>query len=347
MESNGFDETPLPAESHTARRIKLVLGYLIAGGCLAWVLYNVHPGTFLRAVSNLNWTLVVLAIAVDNVNYVLQGIRWGLLLRPIAPARMSDTIQGIYVGVFGNEVLPLRFGELMRAYLLSRWYETGFSRMVPSMVLERLFEGIWLCVGVVVAVLVLPLPSSVRTSAHVFVNVIAVLLAAFLFAALRRRTGDRGSSRPAEAGQHGVFRKIGDFILIVDEGLREIGLSTNSVLAFVVTLASLLLQALALWLVAVAFGLHLTFWQASIVLVVIRVGSVVPNAPANIGPYQFFTALGVELFGVDRAAANGFALVLFMVLSGPLWAIGFAALSRTGETLFSLRREARDAAHLE
>jgi glycosyltransferase 2 family protein len=348
MEDERIEEAVLAGEGGRSRSFKLALGYLIAAACLAWVLVNVHPRRFLHAIAHLDWGLVVLAIAIDNVNYALQGIRWALLLRPLGRTPLTRAIQAIYVGLFGNEVFPLRFGELMRAQLMARWCGTKLPEIVPSIVMERLFEGIWLGLGIVLAVVFLPLPPLLRTSAHVFVNIMAVLTAVFLFATFRRRGHPAGDpDLTATAPTRTLLNRIRMVVVTLDEGLHRIGVSRASITAFAVTLAALSAQAVALWLVVLAYGLNLSIWQATVVLIIVRIGSVVPNAPANIGPYQFFAALGIELFGIDRPAANGFALVLFVVLSGPIWGLGFLALGRTGETLFSLRREVRDAAHID
>ena len=72
---------------------------------------------------------------------------------------------------------------------------------------------------------------------------------------------------------------------------------------------------------------------------VVHLGTVVPGAPANVGTYQFFTVLGLTLFGVDKGTAAGFSLVVFALLTVPLWAIGFWALGRSGVTLTDVRAE--------
>jgi len=68
-------------------------------------------------------------------------------------------------------------------------------------------------------------------------------------------------------------------------------------------------------------------------------GTAVPNAPANVGSYQFFTALGLTLFGVDKATAAGFSIVVFLALTIPLWIIGFIALTASGMNLKRVRLE--------
>ncbi len=64
-----------------------------------------------------------------------------------------------------------------------------------------------------------------------------------------------------------------------------------------------------------------------------------PNAPSNVGTYQFFTVLGLMLFDVDKTVAAGFSVAVFLILTVPLWIIGLFALGQTGLTLRMVREE--------
>ena len=89
----------------------------------------------------------------------------------------------------------------------------------------------------------------------------------------------------------------------------------------------------------VAYGLSLQFWSGVVVALIIIIGTVIPNAPSNIGSFQFFCVVGLTLFGVDKTAAAGFSLVSFALLTIPLWVIGFIALGFSGMTLSGIRKE--------
>jgi hypothetical protein len=67
-----------------------------------------------------------------------------------------------------------------------------------------------------------------------------------------------------------------------------------------------------------------------------------PGAPSNVGTYQFFTVLGLLLFGVDKTVAGGFSVVVFLILTIPLWIIGLFAFGGAGLDLRTVRREAGD-----
>jgi uncharacterized protein (TIRG00374 family) len=334
-----------PPEKTNNRPLQMILSYLIAAACLGWVLYNVHPKQLLQDVKQLKWQIVALAIAVDNANYLSQGVRWSVLLQPIARIRVIKAIQAVYVALFTSNVLPMRFGEIVRAYLVSKWYSKKFSEIVPSMVVEHLFEGIWLALGIGMATVFLRLPSYVERGAQLFGLGVVVLAGVSFWALLRKHTPH---SRSEEVLRRRLMGKIGCFMRELSIGMKRIGISGRFFIALGVTLFSIICQVVALWLVAIAYGIDLAVWRAAVVLVIIRVGVVIPNAPANLGAYQFFAALGMELLGgVGRSTATGFALILFFVLMAPTWITGFFALSQSGTTLFRLQHEARDAARSE
>jgi hypothetical protein len=86
-----------------------------------------------------------------------------------------------------------------------------------------------------------------------------------------------------------------------------------------------------------AYGFRLTFWHGTAVLIILHLGTLVPSAPSNLGTYQFFTVVGLTQFGIEKTAATGFSVIVFVILTIPLWIIGIFAFGRAGLTLQQLR----------
>lgn len=53
-------------------------------------------------------------------------------------------------------------------------------------------------------------------------------------------------------------------------------------------------------------------------LLVVRLGTAIPDANANVGSLQFFTVLALRLFGEDKTIVAGFSMVYFLALTAPL-----------------------------
>lgn len=312
-------------------RLKPYAGYLIALGGLAWILHDVHPREIFANLTMRDWRWASAAIFIDILTYLTQGWRWKLLLKPVGNLAALRATQAIYAGLFTSEVLPLRVGELVRAYLASRWLSVRFGTVIPSMAVERVLDGIWLALGIGAAAVFAPLPPRLMEAADIFGAAVLVCTALFIYLAYRYRYGRPLDTRSATG--------IKSFIAIVASGFREIAVSRQLWFAIPISLLMLGLQCLAFWMVMLGYGFNFSFWIGATVFLVVHLGTAIPNAPANLGSYQFFTVVGLTLFGVDKAVATGFSIVVFLVMTIPLWLIGFFALARTGMSLASVRAE--------
>jgi len=308
--------------------------YVAAAAGLAWVVHDVRWPELLKSVAGLDWRWAVLGILADLASYVTQGLRWRLLLRPLGDVSVLKVTQAVFAGLFLNEVAPFHLGEIARAYPISRWLSAPLVAIVPSMALERLFDGIWLAAGLGLTAFFVPLPRDLLKAGDIF-GLSIIALAVGLMYLLIRKAREPGS-RP-ERPRTAALRWIGENLRKIEAGLRTIGLSWRSAAAFLISFLYVVLQAVAFWSVMIACGLKLSFWIGGAVLLIVRFGSVIPGAPGNVGLYQVFTVLGLTLFGVDRPVAAGFSIVVFVLLSAPLWGLGALALGGTGLTLASTR----------
>ena len=74
---------------------------------------------------------------------------------------------------------------------------------------------------------------------------------------------------------------------------------------------------------------------------ILRLGTVIPQAPSNVGGFQLFTVAGLSLFGVEKAAAAEFATILFFAVTIPLWVCGAIAAALAGTHIRDLQRHAQ------
>ncbi|HSQ79341.1 MAG TPA: lysylphosphatidylglycerol synthase transmembrane domain-containing protein [Candidatus Bathyarchaeia archaeon] len=327
-------------KAKTRKVLGRAAAYLAAAVGLAWVVRDIRWPEFLKSVSGIDWRWVVLGLLADIASYAIQGVRWRLLLKPLGDISALKATQAVYAGLFLNEIAPFHLGEIARAYPVSRWLSTSLVAVVPSMALERLFDGIWLAAGLGLTAIFVPLPRDLLEAGDIFGLSIIALSGGLMYLLIRkaREPRSRRPGRPRPA----VFRWIGENLRKIESGLRTIGLTRTSAAAFLISFLYVVLQAGSFWFIMIAYGLKLSFWIGGAVFLIVRFGSVIPGAPGNVGLYQVFTVLGLTLFGVDRAVAAGFSIVVFVLLSAPLWGIGALALGGTGLTLASLKAKLKE-----
>ena len=325
-----------PHDRSLSRWIKPALGYVVAIVCLVWVFYDVRLDRILQNVTAIKWWWIALAVLCDILGFILQGLRWQLLLRPIGDVSLIQTTQAIYAGLFISEVLPMRFGELARAYLVSRWISAKFSSIIPSILVERLFDGVWMALAIGLTAIFVPLPRDLVEAGDILGIIVLGLTGGFIYVVFRKRRALSEGVAVKHLGWR-PLRSVMSFIGRMDAGLRNIGMSPLFYASFGISIFILVFQALAFWLVMLAYGLSAPFWVGAVVFLIVHLGTAIPNAPANIGTYQFFCVVGLTIFGIEKTVATGFSVVVFVLLTIPLWVIGFFALSRSGTTLYAIR----------
>jgi hypothetical protein len=320
------------------RNWRYAAGWLLAAAALIWVLRDIHPSKLASELAGIDWRWVALAMICYVLSYVVQAVRWQFLLEPVGKISLVEATQAIFAGLFTNEVLPMRPGELARAYLASRWMSAPFVAILPSIILERLFDGVWIAMSVGLTAIVAPLPEDLIEAGKTFGAAIAMLVALFIYLVLRRPRPRRENRAILKWKP---LRAIAASFTQLSDGLREAGRTKEFYLAFALSLLFLALQTLTFWLIMLGYGLRLSLWVGVAVYVIVNLGTALPNTPGNIGSYQFFTVLGLTMFGVEKTTATGFSLVVFTLVSLPLLIIGFLALSRSGMSLAAIRDELR------
>ena len=319
-----------------ASRTRHVIGYVLAVAGLAWVLHDVHFGTVFASMRHIRWVWVAPAILFDVMSYVCQGVRWRYLLRPVGSVSGAQATQAIYAGLFTNEVTPFRAGELVRAYLVSRWAGVRFLSIVPSIAAERLFDGVWLAIAIGITAMFVPLPRDLIVGGNVLGVIAIAATALFLFLVYRRRKDRAGDAAGSKREGH---RSLARMVSHVAEGIGRIGLSRDSIASLLISPLILVFQGIALWIMMLAYGFPLSIWVGIAVFLIVHLGTALPNAPSNIGTYQFFCVVGLTLFGIEKSAAAGFSFVAFFLLTLPLWILGLLAIARSGMTLPAIRHE--------
>jgi hypothetical protein len=308
------------------------LVYVLALVFLFWVLHDIHLEKALKDLRGIRWGWVVLGIVLDLLSYAVQGVRWRQLLSSFARVRLSQTVRAIYSGLFANQILPLRSGELLRAFLISRDTSIGLTKVFTTVGVERLMDGMVLATALGAVSLFVSFPGGFARAAKIFGVIISFLSIAFMAGAIYL---NRVPVLPE--GAHPLRHRIRKKLAPLLEGIRVLGASAGFYRAAATSPLIPTIQILALWAMSRAYGIGLEIGPIAAVLLIINFGVALPNAPANVGSYQFFCVLGLTLFGVEKTRAAGFSIVARLLMTIPFLLCGFIALVRSGLSVRDIR----------
>lgn len=308
-----------------------IVVYSLSLACLLWVYHDFDWRTELPKLGQIHPLWIVLAVAADVLVYVSQGWRWNILLTPVKRLPLWRSVQAIYIGLFANELLPLRSGELIRCYLVSVWNRIPFPLVLSSALIERLIDGVWLIAGFAAVSLFVALPKDLVAGVWGLAGVVGAIGALVVFAVLNRRFSHHVTTR----------HRWSEVLRTAVEGLHAMGRSRTFPLAVGSSIVYLALQVIPIHAMLEGYGLDLPWGAAAVVLVVLRLGTVLPSAPGNVGLFHLFAYLGLHrVLGIDAQTAKSVAGVMFFIVTVPLLAAGAVALAFTGTEIRELYRRA-------
>jgi uncharacterized protein (TIRG00374 family) len=326
-ESQSSGETPV--RSPARKLLVQVLVYATAAACLILVFHGINFQEHRQNLGRVSWSYCLLAAVFNASIYFSNSWRWKELLRPVTHVHFRKSLQAVYIALFLNETLPLRPGEIVRCGLLARWVRgLRFSVALSSIVIERLTEFAWLEIALVVVVLLTPVPQMLTYACEVLSGILLGLVLMAIVLARRSQGVSVGSTNKFAQKWHRFVN-----------GFRLMGKAGTMTTVVGLSLVGLGLNVLATWALIRACGIALPLLAAAAVLIIIRVGMMIPTTPGSVGAYQFFAVLSLRLFGVSKTVAATFTVIAFATFTLPLLAGGAAAIVFAGANfseMFSL-----------
>lgn len=296
------------------KALQLIVGLAVSVACLYLATRGTDWAGVRQALLGADPVWVGLALLAGVGNMLLRSERWMQLLRPLGAARFGAALSATAIGNAATAVLPLRAGELVRPALLARRCGLGLTPVLATVVVERLFDLLFVLLSFLLLSLLFPLPVAARAGARVLAAVGTAGMVVLVLAQYRRATVDRwlrallgwlparlaGWAETVAFGLLDGCRGLGDPRTVLRVGLLSALLSAGAAVLF---LCCLLALDIAAPLLPAAL--------ASMVLVAAFV--VLPQAPGFVGTWQAGCVVALDLFGVPQDLAVGFSLLSWLV----------------------------------
>lgn len=273
--------------------------------------------------------------------------RWHYLLRPIKKIPTTTLFPVVCIGYMGNNIYPARAGELLRAYVLKRREDISIATSFATIVIERVFDGV-----VMLAFVFLNLAELARvTGASGFVGDIRTLaifgtiaflgfLVAFLIMAAYPETAARFTKWVIQTIVPQRFREsaqsLADRFLL---GLVALRSPRDVLMVFVTSVVIWLFETGKYWFLMQAFPFEVSFFALMLMNGIVNLATTIPSAPGYIGTFDAPGIAVLQAYGVDKALAAGYTLVLHVALWVPITLLGFYYMIRESLSWRTVRSE--------
>lgn len=292
-------------------RRRIVLGLIIGAVFLVLAFRRVEFDVLLQKLHGFNFWWLPLFIASHLATLTIRSWRWKAIVQPIRPVRLKLLFPITVRGFLISNLVPMKAGDLYRFLALSQRSGLSKATSLATLVVERLADLTGLALLSALLATVLPLPSAIRKA--VIWTVLAGCLVLALWWSVRQMPRMRMRLREME---HRVFQWMeGSLAGKVIESLRQ-GLAV--------------LKDARQWLVLLAFtGFLFVTYSVGVVFILrgfdirgisplaplallafVFWSSVLPQAPAGVGTFEYASVLALQIFGVGREEALAVALVM-------------------------------------
>lgn len=138
----------------TVIKILQFLGFFALGAFIFWLIYKDQDIERIKTVlkNDVNYWWVLVSLLLGLLSHISRTLRWGLMIEPIGhKPRFINTFMAVMVGYLMNIAFP-RMGEVSRCGVLARYEKISFTKLIGTVVAERLVDLISLLIllGIVV-----------------------------------------------------------------------------------------------------------------------------------------------------------------------------------------------------
>lgn len=330
-------------------KILKFLSFFLLGIFIFWMVYKDQDISRIKSIltNDVNYFWIVISLLLGLVSHISRTIRWNLMIEPLGhKPRMLNTFLAVMVGYLMNLALP-RMGEISRCGVIARYEKIPFTKLVGTVVLERLIDVLMLLILLLAVVITqfgqvlefLNNNPEVNQKLHkvIYSPVLIGGLILFLLIVWLSRHKIRGSSLTKK-----VMGFVGQFI----EGFRSIRNIRNKGAFVFHSVFIWVLYYLMFYCVFFAFGFtsHLSPLAGLTVFVLGSFGMVAP-VQGGIGAWHFMVIEGLALYGVDRADGKVFALLahgsttIMLIVLGLIGLLVLPFVNERGEEKTELQRQ--------
>ncbi len=310
----------------TVIKILQFLAFFILGAFIFWLIYKDQDIEYIKSVlkNNVNYWWVLLSLVMGLFSHISRTLRWGLMIEPIGhKPRFINTFLAVMIGYFMNLAFP-RMGEISRCGVLSRHEKISFTKLVGTVVAERLVDMISLLILLGVIILaqfgkmlhflkenpeIHEKLKSAISSPYLIIGIIVFAILFFVFRNAFKNTN--------------IFKKIVQIILNFKEGFISIRNIKKKGWFFFHSVFIWLMYYLMLYVVFFAFDFtsNLTAIAGLTTFVLASFGMVAP-VQGGIGAWHFMAKEALALYGVPNENGIIFAFVAHSSMTGMILVLG-------------------------
>lgn len=319
----------------------------LAGGAVSIatavvLIYLVLSGAGIEGIKDslqgINYWWIALSVLLYTLDEGLEAKRWSLILKDNSlDVGLKDAFFAFNMGNSLNIIVPAKLGDAARSYYLKKERGYGYSRTLPSTILDRFFDVI----GVYIVTLLtgIYVVTAVRLPNWLFTLMaagIGALVAAFIVMWLLVRNKEYITRIKQER-----LRNFMESLIEVLEGSikhkeKFVMLTSMSVLLWA-------LEGIVSFTITLSLGININPIVITFVSMIATLTKVIPVTPGGIGVFEGAMTVMLVIFGTQKPDAAVIATFNHLIMNLYTLAIGVFVIVTKGISISKIKDEKVDA----
>ncbi len=274
-----------------------------------------------------NYWWLGLSMLIGLISHISRTLRWQMLIEPITKRpRIINTFFAVMIGYFMNLLIP-RMGEISRCGVLSRYEDISVSKLIGTVVVERLMDIIMLLICLIL-ILLLQYNVVLNFLAHntdlshfsdLFISpwtYISLFLIIIVFGVIKKWFSTTSPYMKLKA----IWINFKEGFLAV-KNIKSKGLFVfHTLFIWVMYFFMIYLNFFGF-----SFTSHLSILAGVSVFVLGSLGMVAP-VQGGMGPWHFMVIASLQMYGISKNEGAAFALIVWSTLNAIIVLTGIISM---------------------
>ena len=292
-----------------------IIGLLVSLVFIGLIFWKLDIHKLIAAFRLFNYKILFLFVPVYVFSLYIRGVRWKYLLCMSNKLSVNEAFFTFTVGNTINSYLPARAGDFWRAYHVGGKIGESKMKLLGSIILERLIDGISVLSILFFAILAYFKHRWVFNIAAVsgcmFLGALSAIYIIFKFNRIEYIFEKISPIFPGFKQQ--LQTMCGHLLKFVD-GFEALNNPKCLFMAFFMSMLAWGFECLMTYMIIIGFGTHYGISIALFTISFIALSTVIPSSSIFIGPYQYAYILALGIYHIGKEQALGTAFIHQMTI---------------------------------
>ena len=324
------------------RHKEKIIGIVVSIIFIILILWKLDFQRLIETFKIFDYKILFVFVPLYVLSLYIRGIRWKYLLCETSKLTINEAFFAFTTGNTLNSYLPARAGDFWRAYHIGGNLNESRMKMLGSIILERIIDGISILLILIFAALTYFKHDWVINITY---SAAALFLGSLLFFYILFKT-NKISCIFHKLSQIKYLEPHKDKLLKAEElsnkfleGFQALNNPKCFFIAFLTSCIAWAIECILTYFLICAFGFHFGISIAFFVLSFLALSTIIPSSSIFVGPYQYAYILALGIYHIDKSRALGIAFVHQIIIMLTITVISVIYFTLTDTSLKNIKNE--------